>query len=54
MRPPLITSSIANSSAMRIGGLCSDDAVAEHDDAPTFFVRRASVAAMRFGEGMRP
>ncbi len=52
-RPPEMTSSMANSSATRIGGLYSAielpmTQMAERD------VRRASVAAMRFGDGISP
>ena len=53
MRPPLMQSSIAISSAMRIGGLYSAIELPSTMIA-TSRVRRVSVAAIRFGEGIMP
>ena len=52
-RPPLITSSMANSSATRIGGLYSAIELPMTQIA-AFDVRRARPAAMMFGDGIRP
>src|SRR5206468_6370546 len=52
-RLPEMTSSIANSSATRMGGLYpAIELPITHSAA--FDVRRLRVAAMRLGEGMRP
>ena len=52
-RPPLITSSMANSSATRIGGLYSAMLFPSTTTAQ-LAVLRASEAAMMFGEGIMP
>jgi len=52
-RPPLITSSMANSSATRIGGLYSDSELPSTTMA-ALSARREMAAAMRLGEGIRP
>ena len=52
-RPPDNTSSIANSSATRIGGLYSAIELPSTTRF-AFRVRRVSAAAMIFGEGISP
>ena len=51
--PPLITSSMANSSATRIGGLYRAMLLPITTSA-AFDVRRANAAPMMLGDGMRP
>ena len=53
MRPPLMQSSIAISSATRVGGLYSA-MLSPSRTIATSFVCRASAAAMMFGEGISP
>ncbi len=52
-RPPEMTSSMANSSATRSGGLYRAMELPSTTSADCE-VRRASVAAMMLGEGIRP